>query len=158
MPAVRSRGQGGREGVTLKLSPSPELPAPYAAQTGTRATGTGEGAALKFVFSKAQENQFMKHARTCLAVLAGLVLAAAGAWAAAAQEEPAAAMEKEMVTDPTTGEMVTAPQYGGTLTAATPSDPAGSDAYFGHPTMKAIEQVCEMLPVSTGRSIEQSTA
>ena len=25
-------------------------------------------------------------------------------------------MEKEMVTDPTTGKMVTAPEYGGTLT------------------------------------------
>ncbi len=83
--------------------------------------------------------------RKFLAVLVGLVLAATGLWAAAAQEEPAAAMEKEMVTDPTTGEMVTAPQYGGTLIAAMPSDPAGSDAYFGHPTMKAIEQVCEML-------------
>ncbi len=74
-----------------------------------------------------------------------LALVATVTFASAAEEEPAAAMEKEMVTDPTTGEMVTAPQYGGTLTAATPSDPAGSDAYFGHPTMKAIEQVCEML-------------
>ena len=83
--------------------------------------------------------------RKFLAVLFGLVLTATGLWASGAEEEPAAAMEKEMVTDPTTGEMVTAPQYGGTLTAVTPSDPAGSDAFFGHPTMKAIEQVCEML-------------
>ena len=83
--------------------------------------------------------------RKFLAVLFGLVLAATGLWASGAEEEPAAAMEKEMVTDPTTGEMVSAPQYGGTLTAVTPSDPAGSDAFFGHPTMKAIEQVCETL-------------
>ena len=83
--------------------------------------------------------------RKFLAVLFGLVLTATGLWASGAEEEPAAAMEKEMVTDPTTGEMVTAPQYGGTLTAVTPSDPAGSDAFFGHPTMKAIEQVCETL-------------
>ena len=46
-----------------------------------------------------------------------LALVATVTFASAAEEEPAAAMEKEMVTDPTTGEMVTAPQYGGTLTA-----------------------------------------
>ena len=52
-----------------------------------------------------------------LAVLLGLVLAATGLWASAAEEEePAAAMEKEMVMDPTTGKMVTAPEYGGTIT------------------------------------------
>ncbi|MDE0023370.1 MAG: ABC transporter substrate-binding protein [Spirochaetaceae bacterium] len=55
--------------------------------------------------------------RTFLAVLFGFVLTATGVWASpAGEEEPAAAMEKEMVTDPTTGKMVTAPEYGGTLT------------------------------------------
>ena len=54
--------------------------------------------------------------RTFLAVLFGLVLTATGLWATGADEEPAAAMEKEMVMDPTTGKMVTAPVYGGTLT------------------------------------------
>ena len=54
--------------------------------------------------------------RTCLAVLCGLALTATGLWAAAAEEEPAAAMEKEMVLDPTTGKMVSAPEYGGTFT------------------------------------------
>ena len=55
--------------------------------------------------------------RTCLAVLAGLVLAATGGWASpAGEEQPAAAMDKEMVRDPATGKMVTAPEYGGTLT------------------------------------------
>ena len=61
----------------------------------------------------------MQHAvfRKILAVLLGLVLAATGLWASAAEEEePAAAMEKEMVMDPATGKMVTAPEYGGTLT------------------------------------------
>ena len=43
--------------------------------------------------------------RTCLAVLFGLALTATGLWAAAAEEEPAAAMEKEMVLDPTTGKI-----------------------------------------------------
>ena len=61
----------------------------------------------------------MQHAvfRKILAVLFGLVLAATGLWASpAGEEEPAAAMDKEMVMDPATGKMVTAPEYGGTLT------------------------------------------
>ena len=53
-----------------------------------------------------------------VAVLTGLVLAATGAWAAPAGEEAAAAADKPMVTDPTTGMQVTAPEYGGTLTQA----------------------------------------
>ena len=55
--------------------------------------------------------------RNILAVLIGLGLAATGLSASpAGEEEPAAAMEKEMVRDPTTGKMVTAPEYGGTIT------------------------------------------
>ena len=82
----------------------------------------------------------MQHAvfRKILAVLFGLVLAATGLWASpAGEEEPAAAMEKEMVTDPTTGKVVTAPEYGGTLTypyvlAGENSDPfvVGGSAVF----------------------------
>ncbi len=63
----------------------------------------------------------MQHAvfRKILAVLFGLVLAATGLWASpAGEEQPAAAMEKEMVMDPTTGKVVTAPEYGGTLTVS----------------------------------------
>ena len=52
---------------------------------------------------------------------------------------------QKYVTDPTTGKTVVAPQYGGTLIAGSGADPAGSDAFFGHPTMKAIEQVAEQL-------------
>ena len=45
-------------------------------------------------------------------------LAATGVWASpAGEEEPAAAADKKYVTDPTTGKVVVAPQYGGTLTA-----------------------------------------
>ena len=51
------------------------------------------------------------------AVALVLVLTATGLWAGAATEEaPAAAADKEMVTDPATGEMVSAPEYGGTIT------------------------------------------
>ena len=54
--------------------------------------------------------------RAAFAVVLVLVLTATGLWASPAGEEtPAAAMEKEMVMDPTTGKMVTAPEYGGTF-------------------------------------------
>ena len=80
------------------------------------------------------------------AVALVLVLAATGLWAGGATDtEPAAAAEREMVLDPTTGKLVSAPQYGGTFTATRLSDPAGSDAFFGHPTRGANEFVCEQL-------------
>ena len=46
-----------------------------------------------------------------------LVLTATGLWAGGGTEEaPAAAADKKYVTDPTTGKVVSAPEYGGTLT------------------------------------------
>ena len=56
--------------------------------------------------------------RKCLAVLIGLALTATGLWAAgdSDSDDSAATAEKEMVLDPTTGEMVEAPRYGGTIT------------------------------------------
>ena len=72
--------------------------------------------------------------RTCAVAL---VLTATALWASpAGEEEPAAAMEKEMVMDPSTGEMVmdpstgemvTAPRYGGTLTFAQTGPSASAD-------------------------------
>ena len=71
--------------------------------------------------------------RTCLAVLCGLVLTATGLGASpAGEEEPAAAMEKEMVLDPSTGKMVSAPEYGGTLTVANLLEPEHTDMHFSH--------------------------
>ena len=69
--------------------------------------------------------------RTLVLTLACALVATVG-FAAGEEEAPAAAMEQEMVTDPTTGEMVTAPEYGGTLTYATRafSNP-GTDPFFG---------------------------
>ena len=56
--------------------------------------------------------------KKCAAILIGLALTATGLWAGGgADAEPAAAAEKEMVMDPTTGEMVSAPEYGGTITS-----------------------------------------
>ena len=45
-----------------------------------------------------------------------LVLTATGLWAGGAEEEaPAAAADKKYVTDPTTGKVVVAPEYGGDI-------------------------------------------
>ena len=62
--------------------------------------------------------QIVQFTRTFATALV-LVLAATGLWAAGGSDagDSAAAAEKEMVLDPTTGKMVTAPEYGGTLTA-----------------------------------------
>ena len=67
---------------------------------------------------------------TGLAVMCGLVLTATGLSAAGAEEGPAAAADKKYVTDPSTGKVVVAPEYGGTITAwagggwtQAPSDP-----------------------------------
>ncbi len=56
--------------------------------------------------------------KKCLAVLSVLVLTATGLWAAGAEEGSTAPVaDKKYVTDPTTGKVVVAPEYGGTLTA-----------------------------------------
>jgi peptide/nickel transport system substrate-binding protein len=60
-----------------------------------------------------------------------LVLTATGLWAAGTEEAPAAAADKKYVTDPTTGEVVVAPEYGGTLTYAKNSWPPNTDTLAG---------------------------
>ena len=57
-------------------------------------------------------------------------LIATGIWASGESEEPAAAMEKEMVLDPSTGEMVEAPRYGGTFTHAERTGADTPDSWF----------------------------
>ena len=49
---------------------------------------------------------------------------------AAAEGEEAAATEKEMVVDPSTGKMVTAPEYGGTITAIVNFKNEGIDPFY----------------------------
>ena len=67
--------------------------------------------------------------RKCLAVLIGLALTATGLWATGAEEAPAAAADKQYVTDPSTGKVVTAPEYGGILTIAARSQPPHADPF-----------------------------
>ena len=85
--------------------------------------------------------------RTCLAVLCGLALTATGLWAAAAEEEPAAAMEKEMVLDPTTGKMVSAPEYGGTFTWGDALGAPHCDPHIHGWGPRAIDGVAEKLGI-----------
>ena len=82
------------------------------------------------------------------AVALVLVLTATGLWAAGAEEEPAAAADKKYVTDPTTGKVVSAPEYGGTLTIALTSTPPEVDGWYGHPSMRAYSGDVERLGIA----------
>ncbi|MCY4484223.1 MAG: ABC transporter substrate-binding protein [Spirochaetaceae bacterium] len=66
---------------------------------------------------------------------------------AAAEGEEAAAAEKEMVVDPSTGKMVTAPEYGGTIRAIMNFKPEGIDPYFRYTAGNLIGLVNEKLGV-----------
>ena len=68
-------------------------------------------------------------ART-FAIALVLILSATGLWAAGSEEEPAAAADKKYVTDPTTGKVVSAPEYGGTITYVKSIIPPSIDPYF----------------------------
>ena len=83
--------------------------------------------------------------RTCLAVLAGLVLAATGLWAAGEEEQPAAAADKRYVTDPVTGKVFTAPEYGGTLIYVFKSTVEPRDPWFGSGAGQVMSGVLEKL-------------
>ena len=85
--------------------------------------------------------------RKILAVMIGFGLAATGLWATGAEEEPAAAADKQYVTDPTTGNVVTAPEYGGTLTYPYQNNNVGTDPFLtGHlPASAGIGSVNERI-------------
>ncbi len=86
--------------------------------------------------------------KTCVAVVFGLVLIAIGVGASpAGEEEPAAAMEKEMVLDPTTGKMVSAPEYGGTFTWGDATGAPHCDPHIHGWGPRAIDGVAERLGI-----------
>ena len=57
-------------------------------------------------------------------------LVATVTFASGESDQPAAAAEKEMVLDPSTGEMVTAPEYGGTIRAIVNFKNEGIDPFY----------------------------
>ena len=86
----------------------------------------------------------------CLAVVSVLVLAATGLWAAGEEEgSTAAAADKKYVTDPTSGRVFTAPEYGGTLTHAELTMAESTDIWFhgGSVTTSLITPVLEKLSI-----------
>ena len=85
-------------------------------------------------------------ART-FAIALVLILSATGLWAAGAEEEPAAAADKQYVTDPTTGKVVSAPEYGGTITYVKSIIPPSIDPYFLSSAGIVISGVNEKLAI-----------
>ena len=86
--------------------------------------------------------------RTYVAVLCGLALTATGLGASpAAEEAPAAAMEKGMVLDPTTGKMVSAPEYGGTFTWGDALGAPHCDPHIHGWAPRAVDGVAEKLGI-----------
>ncbi len=67
--------------------------------------------------------------RMTFAVALVLVVTATGLWAAGAEEDATAA-DKKYVTDPVTGKVYTAPEYGGTMHYARKADYGYSDNYI----------------------------
>ena len=85
---------------------------------------------------------------TGLAVMCGLVLTATGLWASAASEaEPAAAADREMVRDPSTGQMILKPQYGGSIAEAWTSDPPHTDTWWGSSSRDVVSFFLEKLGI-----------
>ncbi len=82
------------------------------------------------------------------AVALVLILSATGLWAAAAEEEPAAAADKKYVTDPSTGKVVVAPQYGGTISIVMSTIPPNIDPYIVYNAGSVISGVNEKLGVT----------
>ena len=82
--------------------------------------------------------------RTLVLTLA-LALVATVTFASAADEDAGAAAEREMVMDPSTGKMVTAPQYGGQIVFATAAEPPHLDTWWGSPHLRPVNLVLEKL-------------
>ena len=87
--------------------------------------------------------------KTGLAVLCGLVLTVTGLWAAGGSDsdDSASAAEKKYVTDPSTGKVVVAPEYGGTFTFANPAEPPHADAALHGGVGMAVSGVVERLGI-----------
>ena len=89
-------------------------------------TKAGFKAILNLVFNQKAERKKMDNQKskstfsaTLLALILGVFVLSMG---------PAAAAEKKYVTDPSTGKVVSAPEYGGTITFSRGEEPAGPDA------------------------------
>ena len=75
-----------------------------------------------------------------------LSLAATTLWAAG-QSGTTTSAEKRYVTDPTTGKVVVAPEYGGTLTFAVKREPPTTDPLYGSGASRGADGVAEKLGI-----------
>ena len=97
---------------------------------------------------KTMKISFASFVRT-FAVALVLVLSATGLWAAAADEEgTAAAAEKRYVTDPTTGKVYVAPQYGGSIAEAVPSEGDHTDTWWGSGSRDIVTLFLEKMGIA----------
>ena len=89
----------------------------------------------------------MKKASTIMSIALAFALVATAALAGPASEGEASAAttEQEMVRDPSTGEMIKAPQYGGQLVFSWDREPAHLDAWWGSAHMRPVGLVLEKL-------------
>ena len=85
--------------------------------------------------------------KNVLATVIILIFAATTLWAAG-QSGTTTSAEKPMVTDPTTGKQVTAPEYGGTLTVTINDDPPTVDTYYRHRPAFIAALVVEKLGIA----------
>ena len=91
---------------------------------------------------------YMASITRIFAVALVLVLTATGVWAAGAEEAPAAAADKKYVTDPSTGKVVSAPEYGGTFAHAVRNEPSSiADTWFQPAAAVVVAAVAERLGV-----------
>ena len=108
-------------------------------------TKAGFKAILNFehaIERKKMNNQKSKSNFSAILLSLTLMVAALGV-------SPAVGAEKEMVTDPSTGKMVTAPEYGGTLTVVHPNLVENTDPFYsGHTIRHFIGPVNEKLGIS----------
>ena len=89
----------------------------------------------------------MKKASTIMSIALAFALVATAAFAGPASEGEAASAttEQEMVRDPSTGEMIKAPQYGGQLVFSWDREPAHLDAWWGSAHIRPVGPVLEKL-------------
>ena len=94
-------------------------------------TKAGFKSILNLVFNQKKERKKMdnqKSKSTFSATLLALILGLIVLWTGLA----AVAAEKKYVTDPSTGKVVVAPKYGGTLTMPRGSQPPTADTYYNY--------------------------
>ena len=100
---------------------------------------------LNLVFNQKKERKKMdnqKSKSTFNAILLSLTLVVA-----ALGVNSAVGAEKEMVKDPSTGNMVSAPEYGGTLNVHLQAWAGAVDPYFGYPNVGPTDGVAEKLGI-----------